>query len=305
MGPDPRGPLDLPAPSDVFTAAEISRAESYSRWARVWSWCGLAVSLVVLVGVAWSGRARRLVVPRRGRWWVRAVLAVLTVSVLVRLATLPFAVAGQVHRRRNGLSNQPWSSFLLDLVTGLALSVAVSTLVVLVVMGTARRWRRAWPVVAGTSLGALVLLGSFGYPILVEPLFNSFESLPDGDLRTQVLALADVQWVNPQSLVFVDGIDGNKYGFAILAPNALIRLGLDKTWLKPGEQVNVTGFLAVGAQLIDGKPAPCPSDNASLGCATFTNGAVHASGRSITSDDGRNLFDRQAAQKALQQQSQR
>ena len=117
--------------------------------------------------------------------------------------------------------------------------------------------------------------------------------------------VTQVQWVNPQSLVFVDGIDGNKYGFAILAPNALIRLGLDKTWLKPGEQVNVTGFLAVGAQLIDGKPAPCPSDNASLGCATFTNGAVHASGRSITSADGRNLFDREAAQKALQQQSQR
>ncbi len=202
--PIPGGPLDLPAPSDVFTAAEISRAESYSRWARVWSWCGLAVSLVVLVGVAWSGRARRLVVPRRGRWWVRAVLAVLTVSVLVRLATLPFAVAGQVHRRRNGLSNQPWSSFLLDLVTGLALSVAVSTLVVLVVMGTARRWRRAWPVVAGTSLGALVLLGSFGYPILVEPLFNSFESLPDGDLRTQVLALADEEDVPVQDVLVAD-----------------------------------------------------------------------------------------------------
>ena len=77
---------------------------------------------------------------------------------------------------------------------------------------------------------------------------------------------------------------------------------MDRTSLKPGEQVMVTGFLAVGAELVDGKPVPCPSDNASLGCATFTNGAVHASARSITTADGRNLFDREAAAKALKQQ---
>ena len=35
---------------------------------------------------------------------------------------------------------------------------------------------------------ALVLLGSFVYPVLVEPLFNTFTPLPDGPLRTGVLA---------------------------------------------------------------------------------------------------------------------
>ena len=49
-----------------------------------------------------------------------------------------------------------------------------------------------------------MLLGSFGYPILVEPLFNSFESLPDGDLRTQVLALADEEDVPVQDVLVAD-----------------------------------------------------------------------------------------------------
>ena len=49
-----------------------------------------------------------------------------------------------------------------------------------------------------------MLLGSFGYPILVEPLFNSFESLPDGDLRTQVLALADEEDVPVRDVLVAD-----------------------------------------------------------------------------------------------------
>ena len=37
------------------------------------------------------------------------------------------------------------------------------------------------PVLDRTS--ALVVLGSFVYPVVVEPLFNSFRTLPDGPLR--------------------------------------------------------------------------------------------------------------------------
>ena len=35
------------------------------------------------------------------------------------------------------------------------------------------------------------MLGSFVYPVLVEPAFNHFTPLPDGPLRTQILQLAD------------------------------------------------------------------------------------------------------------------
>jgi len=39
-------------------------------------------------------------------------------------------------------------------------------------------------IIPGISLAGLVMLGSFVYPLLVEPLFNHFEPLPDGELRT-------------------------------------------------------------------------------------------------------------------------
>ena len=72
------------------------------------------------------------------------------------------------------------------------------------VIATARRWRRAWPAVAGVLLAVLVLLGSFVYPLLVEPLFNSFTPLPDGSLRTRILALADTEGVHVDDVLVAD-----------------------------------------------------------------------------------------------------
>jgi STE24 endopeptidase len=73
-----------------------------------------------------------------------------------------------------------------------------------IMVGAARRWPRAWPAVAGVLLAGLVMLGSFVYPLLVEPLFNHFEPLPDGELRTKILALADEEGVHVDDVLVAD-----------------------------------------------------------------------------------------------------
>ena len=51
---------------------------------------------------------------------------------------------------------------------------------------------------------ALVMLGSFVYPLLVEPLLNHFTPLPDGSLRTAVLHLADEEGVHVDDVLVAD-----------------------------------------------------------------------------------------------------
>ena len=68
--PVPGGPLPSISPESVFTVQQIDRAEDYARWARVWSWSGLAVSLAVAGWLAFSGRWRRLL-RTSCRWWCR------------------------------------------------------------------------------------------------------------------------------------------------------------------------------------------------------------------------------------------
>ncbi len=200
-----QGGMPDPAdPTSVFTAGQIADAEQFARWSRVWSWSSLVVSLGVACWLGFSRRGSQLVEQLRGPWWLLVVLAVAVLSVIGRLATLPFALLLHDHYADSGLSTQSTGAFLLDVVKGEAIGVLVTSLLLLVLVGSARRWRRAWPAVAGVVLGLLVVAGSFVYPVLVEPVFNSFEPLEDGSLRTQILALADREGVDVDEVLVAD-----------------------------------------------------------------------------------------------------
>jgi len=202
--PVPGGtPSAVPA-RDVFTPAQIARANAYTDPARHLGWASLAVSLVVTIVLGFTSLGPRLVGRLRGWWWVRVLQAVLALALIGRLVTLPFAIVGHHRSLDYGLSDQAWGPWTVDLLKNLALSVVVSTLLLLVLMGCARRWRRAWPAVAGTILGVLVMAGSFVYPVLVEPAFNHFTPLRDGPLRTDILHLADVEGVHLDDVLVAD-----------------------------------------------------------------------------------------------------
>jgi len=184
--PVPGGtPPAVPA-SQVFTPAEIARANAYTDPARYLGWASLLVSLAVTLVLGLTPLGARLAGRLRGWWWVRVLLAVAALAVVGRLVTLPFAIIGHHRSVAYGLSDEAWGPWTVDLLKSLVLSIVVSGLLLLVLVGCARRWPRAWPAVAGTVLGALVMAGSFVYPVLVEPAFSHFTPLPDGPLRTDI-----------------------------------------------------------------------------------------------------------------------
>jgi STE24 endopeptidase len=202
--PTPGGPLSAPDPSRYFTADEVARGEGFTRWARTWSLCSLGVSLALSALLGFTRLGAALVDRLPGRWWARVPLAVAAVTATGRVATLPFAFALRRHGLDYELSTQSWTAFAVDLLTAQLLETAVLTGVMLVLVGAARRWHRAWPAVVGGVLAAAVVVGSLLYPLLVEPLFNSFSPLPEGQLRTQILALADREDVDVGDVLVAD-----------------------------------------------------------------------------------------------------
>jgi STE24 endopeptidase len=202
--PVPGGTPPAVPQSEVFSPAQIARADDYSDPARLLSRLSLAVSLAVAVILGLTPLGARLAARLRGWWWVRVLLAVAGLAVVGRLVTLPFAVIGHHRALEYGLTSEQWGPWAVDLLKGLALSVVISGLLLLVLVGCARRWPRAWPAVAGTALGLLVMVGSFVYPVLVEPAFNQFTPLRDGPLRTQILHLADVEHVRLDDVLVSD-----------------------------------------------------------------------------------------------------
>lgn len=188
----------------VLTRQQIERGEDYASWARLWSLTSLGISLAVASGLGFSRWGARLMAELPGPWWVRVVLGVVLVSLVGRLATLPGSVMLQRHRLANGLSNQSWPGYARDLLTGEALAMGATSVALLALVGVARRWARAWPAVAACVVGALVVLTSFVYPVVVESLFNDFVPLEQGELRSSILALADEEGVRVDDVLVAD-----------------------------------------------------------------------------------------------------
>jgi len=199
------GGMPAPVPADqVFSADQIARAEDFARQARLIGWSSLAVSLLVVSVLGFTSLGPRLMERLRGPWWLRVVVGGVVVLLAGRLLTLPFALWSRQERLDYGLTRQSVGGYLRDLAVGFSVDSLATGVVLLVLVGSARRWRRAWPAVAGTVLAALVMLGSFVYPVLVEPLFNRFDPLPDGSLRTAILRMADTEGVHVDDVLVAD-----------------------------------------------------------------------------------------------------
>lgn len=202
--PVPGGLPDPVRASSVFSASQIERAEDYSRTARIISYSSLGVSLLVACLLGFTSWGSRLLGSRRRPWALTVVGLVAAVLLIGEIVTLPLALWRRNHLIDNGLSNQGIGPWFVDQALGFAVSFVFTSIGLLVLVGSARRWRTWWPAIAAGLAAALVVLGSFVYPMLVEPLFNDFESLEDGSLRDRILALADEEGVPVDDVLVSD-----------------------------------------------------------------------------------------------------
>jgi STE24 endopeptidase len=190
--------------SEVFSAGQLARGESYSTMQRHLGWASLAVSTLLTLLLGLTPLGARLVRRLHGPWWVRALLATLALLVLGELATAPFALRARSNALDYGITDQALGGWLRDQVMSLLVAWVFAGVLVLLVVGTARRSPRRWPLWTALAGAVLTVLGSWVYPVVVEPLFNEFTSLPDGALRSEVMALARAEEVPVSDVLVAD-----------------------------------------------------------------------------------------------------
>jgi STE24 endopeptidase len=202
----PGGDLRPVASGDVFTDAQLARAEDHSSAVRALGHVSTVVSLLVVCALGLTSWGRRLAEAVTGRlpWWVTVPVVVLVVLAAVRLATTPVAFLARRRNLEAGLTDQPLGAWLTDRALGLGVSVVTTSLLVLLVVAAARRFPRRWFLPAGALAAVLVMAGSFAYPLLVEPLFNRFTPVPDGSFRTAALDLAEREGVEVEDVLVSD-----------------------------------------------------------------------------------------------------
>jgi STE24 endopeptidase len=190
-----------------FTPEQIARAKRFHNQIRWPFGVGLLIGLVALGLMGLTGGGAALVRWGGGRlswWWLQVVVGVALVSLVLLLAALPFNVWSETIQRRYGLSTQSWISWTSDVVKSFAVAVVITSLGLVLLIGLARRFHDWWFVPGALAAFMLVVLASFAYPVVVEPLFNHFTPMQDGPLRTSLLNLAAEDGVHVDQVLVAD-----------------------------------------------------------------------------------------------------
>ncbi|MFB9674163.1 M48 family metallopeptidase [Streptosporangium vulgare] len=196
-------PAVVPDPVRDFTAEQIARAERFDALVSLPGYLSLGLTLLVAGVLVATPLGARLVDRLPGRWWLRALLGVLALSVAVAILRWPLGMWSESYLREFGLSTQTWPAWAADRAKSTGIGTALTAIMVLAVIALARRYRRWWiPAAAGAFV--LTVAASFAYPVLIEPVFNDFRPLEAGRLRDDLLAMATRDGVPVENVLVAD-----------------------------------------------------------------------------------------------------
>jgi STE24 endopeptidase len=228
-----------------FSPAELERASDFRDTQRLIGLGALAVEGGVLVVLAlWRPPALRRALRVTSRRPILGGAAVgAGIALTLAVAGVPLGAVAHSRARDVGLSTQDLAAWLGDRGRAAAIGAVLAAIVGAAAVALARRLgSRFW--IGGSVLavlGAVVLV--WLAPVLLAPVFNKFEPLPDGRTRSEVLALAERAGVDVGEVyrvdasrrstalnAYVDGIGPTKR--VVLYDNALREL-------RPGELKSV------------------------------------------------------------------
>ncbi|MFK4085923.1 M48 family metallopeptidase [Kribbella sp. NPDC020789] len=199
--------IELPTPNPAldFTPAEIARQQSFRSELLPWSTTSWVLSVAVPLVIGFSPLGRRLYDALHiNRWYVAVPLLIAGLGLLTSVITLPTDIMAERVTRKYGLSVQGWGLWARDrAVNWLLVALAIAVIAVCLI-GLAKRRPRTWWLPAAIITALLVLGISFAYPVLVEPRFNNFTSMPAGAQRDDFLRLAAADGVPVKDVLVAD-----------------------------------------------------------------------------------------------------
>ena len=202
----PRSGLIDPAPVEAeqyFTAFQLERAEDFRSLQRVLGLAGLGVGIATLAVLAWRP-PRRLLDRLDARPLLGGAAAGAGISLLLVVTDLPIRAWMRERSLDVGLATQSWPDWAVDVGKSAGIGAVTAGIGGLAAVALVRRFPRNWWAPGAVLVIAYGVVTIWLYPILIDPLFNKFEKLKPGQLRSDVMELADRAGVDVGEVYRVD-----------------------------------------------------------------------------------------------------
>jgi STE24 endopeptidase len=137
------------------------------------------------------------------------------------LLSLPFSIYQDYYREHQyGLLNLDFGSWLIENMEGLAINMLFFAPMLMLLYVALRKTGKNWWIWGAG--GALVFMAfvSFIAPVFIAPIFNKYEPLEEGELRTEILSMARANGIPADNVYRFDAskqtkkVSANVSGFA-------------------------------------------------------------------------------------------
>jgi STE24 endopeptidase len=196
-----------------MSAAEYEKSVEYTlakgqfqRWAEIY---GRLVTLIVLFGglLPFMDRFSKDLVGRFSSIMnAQGLIFCFGVALVFSIASFPTDLYSTFKlEARFGFNKTTWKLYLTDKLKGLLLGILIGLPFLFVVLWLMEATGSYWWLWTFLFVFGFQLLMVIVYPTLIAPMFNKFESLPEGELRNRILHLAEQVGFKTNGIFSMDG----------------------------------------------------------------------------------------------------
>ena len=235
---------------DGLGAEALAKAQAYTTGNHILLFAGVAVSLLVAWLIVRSRLLDRVTGRLSKRSWAAMTLAVSAAYIAIAdLLTLPWTLYTDWQRQHAyDLSKQPLGDFLGQWALGEAFEIVLGGLFMLGVYALIRKTGARWWLWGGGFAAGVVLFMLLVGPSLIAPLFNKYEPVPPGGVRTALEKIADDVAIPHDRIFMYDGSrQSERFTANVTGIGPAARIAISDVALKEAslaEVVAVTGHEA-------------------------------------------------------------
>ena len=232
---------------NTLTPAQRAKSDAYFEggyWLLLWNtlYAVLIGAVFLLTGLS---RSIKRGVSRFNNVNVQNILYAGAYLLLSYIFLFPLTVYQGFYREHQyNLSNLTFGGWLHEEFIGLALMVVLGPLIVSIIYMAMRRAEKRWWL---WGAGICILFGAFGAfiaPVFLSPLFNKYQPLAEGPLKSEILSLARANSIPAENVYQFDAskqsdrVSANVSGFA-----STTRISLNDNLLKRCTPAEIKGVM--------------------------------------------------------------
>jgi STE24 endopeptidase len=208
----PGSTFDVKAATDAWLATvppeKKARSDSYFEgdyWLQVWDFLLFSAIMLFFLQTRLSAHMRDWAARTIGNIHLQTLLYVLPFILITYLLQFPMSVyEGYFREHQYGLSTQTFGSWLRDQLVGLAISLVLGAIALMILFAIVRRLGKNWWVWGALTSVVLLILFVIIAPVYIAPLFNTYTPMKDAKMKESILSLARANGIPATDVYEVD-----------------------------------------------------------------------------------------------------